>query len=133
MLGAVDFADYLQLPERLEGTWTIPVCDGSSLIDINVDYDGKSKKGNPPCMCGFKGEGTADFVEAANLKPKDMATLCFNYWFRDGLRNWPAGVDQIAYGRSDQTTVTKDAVERCLKNSRGGNIPEPSVCQLLGV
>ncbi|KAI4086334.1 MAG: hypothetical protein LQ339_009052 [Xanthoria mediterranea] len=118
-LGAANIADYIASPDRLEGTWTLPVCDGSSRGRYNVDYINAKKSalkdgiGSPPCACGIDGRDTATFVRAANLDPEDMARMCLNEWSKAGTSDWPPGADRIAYGEEGKHYITKKAVEKC--------------------
>ncbi|KAL8869615.1 MAG: hypothetical protein Q9174_004144 [Haloplaca sp. 1 TL-2023] len=131
-LGATDIAEYLDSPERLEGTWTIPVCDGSSHISQQFDYENarsvdlKNGVGIPPCACGIDGRDTATFIKAANfaskgMTPKKIARSCFNYWTVTGLAEWPAGADQIVYGEGKNEFITKGAIEGCRRASGKSN------------
>ncbi|KAL8850888.1 MAG: hypothetical protein Q9221_004201 [Calogaya cf. arnoldii] len=130
-LGASNFADYLNSPERLEGTWTLPVCDGSSHINFNVDYlnqrkvDLKDGVGMPPCICGIDGRDTATFVKAANLDTKKMARMCFEAFVRGGTKDWPASMEGIAYGEDGKNLITKGAIEGC---RRGSGASSPTYC-----
>ncbi|KAL8957082.1 MAG: hypothetical protein Q9183_006152, partial [Haloplaca sp. 2 TL-2023] len=73
-LGAPNLAQYLAIPESLEGTWTLPVCDGSSHLALNFNYESargidlKTGKGIPPCACGIDGRDTATFIKAVNFE-----------------------------------------------------------------
>lgn len=127
-LGSADIDDYINSPFRLEGTWTLPVCDGSSFGRFNVDYEAKGKqKGIPPCVCGIDGRDTATFVKAANLDAGDMARRCFNWWTVVGTENWPSGTDRIAYGPDGKNVVTKGGVEKCRK---GSGASDPDYCNV---
>ncbi|KAI4220181.1 MAG: hypothetical protein L6R36_007801 [Xanthoria steineri] len=118
-LGAANIADYIASPDRLEGTWTLPVCDGSSRGRYNVDYinakksDLKDGIGSPPCACGIDGRDTATFVRAANLDPEDMAKMCLNEWAKAGTSDWPPGADRIAYGEEGKHYITRKAIDKC--------------------
>ncbi|KAI4261145.1 MAG: hypothetical protein L6R42_003652 [Xanthoria sp. 1 TBL-2021] len=130
-LGSANIADYITSPERLEGTWTLPICDGSSRKGFNIDYlnqrkvDLKDGVGMPPCACGIDGRDTATFVKAANLDPKKMARMCFDAWVRGGTETWPAGVEGIAYGEDGKNSITKGAIDGCRRGSGESN---PSHC-----
>ncbi|KAL8804126.1 MAG: hypothetical protein Q9182_002759 [Xanthomendoza sp. 2 TL-2023] len=130
-LGFPSITDFINSPERLEGTWTLPVCDGSSNIGFNTDYlnqrkvDLKDGVGMPPCMCGIDGRDTATFVKAANLDSKKMARMCFDAYVRGGTGDWPAAVDVIAYGEDGKNKVSKKAIDKCIKTSGASN---PSYC-----
>ena len=131
LLGAADLADYLGSPERLEGTWTLPVCDGSSHISYNFDYLTAKKSalkdgvGMPPCICGIDGRDTAVFVKAANLDAKDQARRCFDAFVTGGGKEWPAGVATITYGDDGQNVVSKGAIDGCIRHSGAS---DPKYC-----
>ncbi|KAL8658231.1 MAG: hypothetical protein Q9226_001168 [Calogaya cf. arnoldii] len=130
-LGAANLDDYINSPERLEGTWTLPVCDGSSHIGFNVDYLNQRKVelkdgvGMPPCTCGIDGRDTATFVKAANLDAKKMARMCFEAFVRSGTKNWPATMEGIAYGADGKNLITKKKIEDCIQVDGASN---PSYC-----
>ncbi|KAL9633100.1 MAG: hypothetical protein Q9204_003536 [Flavoplaca sp. TL-2023a] len=123
LLGARGIDDYLNSPERLEGTWTLPVCDGSSRGRFNVDYtsqkdyDPKGGRGEPPCACGIDGRDTATFIRAANFDAEAAANKCLVSWTETKLDDWPAGVNRITYDEEGKHFVTKKAVENCIKNT----------------
>ncbi|KAI4276848.1 MAG: hypothetical protein LQ337_002195 [Flavoplaca oasis] len=113
LLGARGIDDYLISPERLEGTWTFPVCDGSSqgrfIVDYNSqkDYDLKGGRGEPPCACGIDGRDTATFIRAANFNAEAVAAKCLVSWTETKLDDWPAGVNRITYDEDGKHFVTK--------------------------
>ncbi|KAL8982082.1 MAG: hypothetical protein Q9205_003308 [Flavoplaca limonia] len=123
LLGARGIDDYLNSPERLEGTWTLPICDGSSRGRFNVDYtsqkdyDPKGGRGEPPCACGIDGRDTATFIRAANFNAEDVANKCLVSWTETKLDDWPAGVNRITYDEEGKHFVTKKAVENCIRNT----------------
>ncbi|KAL8881618.1 MAG: hypothetical protein Q9198_001212 [Flavoplaca austrocitrina] len=123
LLGARGIDDYLNSPERLEGTWTLPICDGSSWGRFNVDYtsqkdyDPKGGRGEPPCVCGIDGRDTATFLRAANFNAEAVANKCLVSWTKTKLDDWPAGVDRITYDEEGKHFVTKKAVENCIRNT----------------
>ncbi|KAL9610259.1 MAG: hypothetical protein Q9167_005030 [Letrouitia subvulpina] len=128
LLGANSIDDYISPPERLEGTWTLPVCDGSSYGQFNADYEGhKHDIGIPPCVCGIDGKDTATFVKAANLDPKKVARSCFDWWTVTGTQNWPPGADSIAYGMDGKNVVSKKGVDKCRKASGAS---DPGYCEV---
>ena len=123
LLGARGIDDYLNSPERLEGTWTLPVCDGSSRGRFNVDYasqtdyDPKGGRGEPPCACGKDGRDTATFIRAANFNAEAVANKCLVSWTETKLDDWPAGVNRITYDEEGKHFITKKAVENCIRNT----------------
>jgi len=126
-LGAADLPDFLDSPERLEGTFTLPVCDGSSLGQFNFDYEHKQTTvSQPPCMCGLNGQDTATWVAAAGLDAKKMARSCFNWWVVEGTANWPAA-DSITYGQNGANKITKSGVDKCRHDSGAS---DPGTCNV---
>ena len=130
LLGAADLNDYLASPERIEGTFTLPVCDGSSLLEFNINYeDANEKKASPPppCFCGINGAETANFMKAVGLDAKDQARRCFDYWTFVGTDRWPQGAESVSYGDGKGTSVSKSAVDKCRKQSGAS---DPGYCQV---
>ncbi|KAL8994980.1 MAG: hypothetical protein Q9169_005199 [Polycauliona sp. 2 TL-2023] len=131
ILGARNIDDFLTSPERLEGTWTLPVCDGSSRGRFNVDYMTNKKysmvggRGEPPCACGIDGRDTAAFVEAAHLEADKVAGRCLLSWAESGLEDWPPGIERIEYDTEGKHFVTRKEVEACmmLRHTRGSVNP----------
>ena len=104
------------------------VCDGSSLIEFNYDYENNHRTSQiPPCFCGINGAETANFMKAIGLDAKDQARRCFNYWTATGTGNWPAGVDSVSYGDGKGTSVSKKAVDDCRKHSGAS---DPDYCNV---
>ncbi|CAO1599069.1 hypothetical protein XANCAGTX0491_002815 [Xanthoria calcicola] len=119
-LGARNLDQFIGFPEILEGTWTLPVCDGSSRGRFNVDYtreknyDPRGGRGEPPCACGIDGRDTATFIKAANFNSESVANMCLRSWTETKLADWPEGVDRIVYGEGRKSVVTKKDVENCM-------------------
>ncbi|KAL8838836.1 MAG: hypothetical protein Q9170_001958 [Blastenia crenularia] len=128
LLGAANIDDYISSPERLEGTWTLPVCDGSSYGQFNSDYEGhKHDIGIPPCVCGIDGRDTATFAKAANLDAKKLARICFDWWTVNGTKNWPTRADSIVYGPDGKNAVSRKGMDKCRAMSGASN---PNTCDV---
>ncbi|KAL8647808.1 MAG: hypothetical protein Q9226_006275 [Calogaya cf. arnoldii] len=133
VLGAVDIDDYLNSPERLEGTWTLPVCDGSSRGRFNVDYMTNKNyspvggRGEPPCACGIDGRDTAKFMKAAHLEADDVASKCLVSWAESKMEDWPPGIEKIEYDEEGKHFVMRKEVEECMSVRIDRQSPHP-VC-----